>query len=117
MAYSLTDRKAQEWRQRLMRFEKSRHTVGEFCRREGVSPPSFYLWRRRLASRPEATQASPPPPAGFRAVRLLPAAALTVQLPGGTQLLVPLSDPDTLRAVIEAVGCVDAQRGKDAQRC
>jgi len=37
------------WQQRLLRFEKSRQTINEFCRQEGFSPQSFYLWRKRLA--------------------------------------------------------------------
>ena len=36
------------WRERLARFERGGLTVAEFCRREGVSDPSFYQWRRRL---------------------------------------------------------------------
>jgi hypothetical protein len=35
MARSLSDRKVLEWRQRLLRFEKSRHSINEFCRQEG----------------------------------------------------------------------------------
>lgn len=42
--------KEELWRRRLERFEDSDFTVAEFCRVEGVSIPSFYQWRRRLAS-------------------------------------------------------------------
>lgn len=38
-----------EWQARLARWNASSSTVGEFCRREGVSDASFYLWRRKLA--------------------------------------------------------------------
>jgi hypothetical protein len=111
MARSISGRKRAEWRRRLQRFRKSRQSIVGFCRVEGVSPPSFYLWRRRLA------EAGPPqstsePPAGFRPVRLLPAAGVSVQLPGGTQLLVPSGDVQSLRAAIEVIARVDAeQRG------
>ena len=66
MARSLSDRKAQEWRQRFMRFEKSRQSITAFCRQEGVSAPSFYLWRKRLASGGNRAAAARPPavPAG-----------------------------------------------------
>lgn len=36
------------WRQRLRRFEQSRLTIAAFCQTEGVSPASFYYWRRIL---------------------------------------------------------------------
>ena len=71
MARSLSDRKAQEWRRRLVRFEKSRHTINEFCRQEGFSPQSFYLWRKRLA-RPATKHCGPTAgrfPAGAGACR------------------------------------------------
>ena len=38
------------WRERLSRFRRGNLTVAEFCRREGVSNPSFYQWRKRLES-------------------------------------------------------------------
>ncbi|MEZ6128936.1 MAG: hypothetical protein R3C59_09655 [Planctomycetaceae bacterium] len=40
--------RAVRWRQRLSRFECSELTVAEFCRLEGFSTASFYLWRRKL---------------------------------------------------------------------
>ena len=56
MARSMGDRKAREWQQRLIRFEKSRRTINEFCQHEGVSPQSFYLWRKRLVPARPAQQ-------------------------------------------------------------
>jgi hypothetical protein len=117
MARPMSGRKAQEWQRRLRRFQKSRQSINAFCRQEGVSPPSFYLWRKRLAQPPDRPEAVTEPPAGFRPVRLLPAAGLMVQLPGGTQLVVPMSDPESLRSVIEAVARVDAQRCRDTRPC
>ena len=112
MACSLSDRKAQEWRQRLIRFEKSRHTINEFCRQEGFSPQSFYLWRKRLAK-----QLAAQPPDAFRPVRVLPAGGVSVQLPGGTQLVVPTSDAESLRLVIESLARIDAERLGDSRPC
>ena len=117
MARSLTDRKAQEWRQRFFRFEKSRQSIAAFCREEGISAPSFYLWRKRLAATPIARPGATPAPAGFRPVRLLPAASLTVHLPGGVQLVVPISDAEGLRTVVDAVARVDAQLYQGARSC
>ena len=39
------------WRRRLARWQRSGKTVTEFCRREGVSKPTFYAWRKRLEER------------------------------------------------------------------
>jgi hypothetical protein len=41
---------AQQWRDRLRRFDLSELTVTEFCRLEEYSAASFYRWRRRLQS-------------------------------------------------------------------
>lgn len=118
MARSLSATKAGEWQRRLQRFQKSRQTIAVFCRQEGVSAPSFYLWRKRLAPPP------PPPkqecseaPAGFRPVRLLPSASVGVQLPGGTQLVVPTTDAESLRLVIEVLARVDADRISEGRSC
>lgn len=117
MARSLTDRKAQEWWQRFLRFEKSRQSIAAFCREEGVSAPSFYVWRKRLGVAPAVPSDIPPVPAGFRPVRFLPGASLTARLPGGTRLVVPMLDPEGLRAVIDAVARVDAQIFQGARPC
>jgi len=113
MARSVSGRKTLEWRRRLRRFRKSRQSVIAFCREEGVSPPSFYLWRRRLTeARPERPAGKPA--SGFRPVRIVPAAGVSVQLPGGTRLVVPLSDAEGLRVAIEALARVDGERGEGA---
>ena len=106
MAGSLGSQKVREWRQRMGRFQEGRQSVTEFCRTEGVSAPSFYQWRKRLAWRPRATEEA----SGFRAVRLVSSAGVVVQLPGGTRLEVPISDPQALRLVIDALAHADAER-------
>jgi len=42
--------RALSWRERLRRYASSSLTVGEFCRREGVSVANFYYWRRRVSA-------------------------------------------------------------------
>lgn len=37
------------WRERLARFALNGRTVAAFCSAEGVSVPTFYAWKRRLA--------------------------------------------------------------------
>jgi transposase-like protein len=48
MSRTISDRKVEDWRRRLARFRESQLSVAAFCRQEGVSPPSFYVWRKRL---------------------------------------------------------------------
>lgn len=64
--------KVAEWKNRLRRFEESNQTVTDFCQSEGVSPASFYLWKkklRELAATPAARGKSPNP---FRPVLVSP---------------------------------------------
>lgn len=117
MAGSLSPRKADEWQQRLSKFQQSQLTIAAFCRQEGVSAPSFYLWRKRLAlSRPTKHECSKPS-AGFRPVRLLPSVGVSVELPGGTQLVVPTVEAESLRLVIETLARVDADRISEGRSC
>ena len=106
MAGSLDSQKVRQWRQRMGRFHQGRQSVTVFCRTEGVSAPSFYQWRKRPARRPRRREEA----AGFRPVRLVAAAGVVVQLPGGTRLEVPISDPQALRLVIDALARADAER-------
>jgi hypothetical protein len=41
---------AARWRERLSRWQQQQCSVTEFCRRERINQPSFYLWRKRLAA-------------------------------------------------------------------
>jgi hypothetical protein len=117
MAGSLSPTKAEAWQRRLSRFQQSQLTVGAFCRQEGVSTPSFYLWRKRLALSRPTKRKCPKPSAGFRPVRLLPSVGVSVELPGGTQLVVPTTDMESLRLVIELLARVDGDRISEGRSC
>jgi transposase len=100
----------QAWVERLARFPDSGLSPAQFCTQEGVSLPSFYAWKRRLA-----TEALDPaaPPDGDAGPRLLPvrlpapAAALELVLPGGAVLRIPPgADLAWVRSLVEALGGV-----------
>jgi hypothetical protein len=111
MARSFDSDKAAAWRRRFGRFKRSRLTVTQFCRQEGVSTASFYWWRKRLADpqapRPngKARRRTSKRDAGrvpaFQTVRVTPAGApLSVHLPGGMRVEVPADNLDVVRAVV-----------------
>ena len=39
----------ERWRERLARFQRLGCSITVFCDREGISEPSLFQWRRRLA--------------------------------------------------------------------
>ena len=54
MARSVDVVKLRLWGQRLRRFDRCNLTVAAFCQAEGVSPPSFYHWRKKLDAPPDS---------------------------------------------------------------
>jgi transposase len=100
----------QAWVERLARFPDSGLSPAQFCTQEGVSLPSFYAWKRRLATEALDPAAAPPDGAGPRLlpVRLpAPAAAPELVLPGGAVLRIPPgADLAWVRSLVEALGGV-----------
>jgi hypothetical protein len=98
------------WSERLKRFAQGNWTVAEFCRRERVSVPSFYEWRRRLAQAPAPPQrgevASPQARPAFVPVTIVPQAqaAVELHLPNGVRVCLPAGDVQALAAAIAAAG-------------
>ena len=87
------------WGERFRRYAKSALSVEEFCRGEGVSAPTFYHWRKKLAAAPRRRQSGKR--RAFRPVMVTTsAAALSVRLPGGAELEVPRENLDAIRAVV-----------------
>jgi len=81
------------WAERIERFESAGQTVAEFCSDEGVSPASFYQWRRRLRSEVTPTETT----ARFVPVQLPMAppeqttTVMSVELPGGVRVRIEVS--------------------------
>jgi hypothetical protein len=88
------------WRRLIGRWRESRQGVRPFCRREKVSEPSFYAWRRVIAERDKQRPAAPKGQPAFVPVVVrqelpLPAASewITVRLRGGRLVHLPGSMP------------------------
>ena len=111
---------AARWRERLDRWKRSGLTITAFCQREGVSQPSFYSWRKRLAAATATGQArrnvprfvplevvdSPGvmPSAMARGGMGNPGPAVEVVLPRGVTVKVStLVDEQQLRGILRAV--------------
>lgn len=106
------------WRRRLREFERGSETVAAFCRRTGVSPATFYLWRRRvgeLAAKrkgPKSSGHGTPqgggslvPPLSFLPVQVTgqSPSVIEVVLTDGTRVLVPRGDRESLQMVLAVV--------------
>lgn len=118
--------KAAEWRERRRRFGASGMTVTRFCELEGVSAPSFYVWRRKLTAgmaRPAtATPTAAAAPAAttaaantarpvFQQVVVTPGAAalagVRVRLASGAEIEVAAGNLDAIRAVVGELARVE----------
>lgn len=106
------------WRGCVRQWRESGLSVRAFCRREALSEPSFYAWRRELARRETSALRSQPPSrpqprraakrGGFVPVEVVaaklaaPAASIEILLPRGRRLRVrPGFDRETLQTVLE----------------
>lgn len=86
------------WAERLARQRRGTLSIAEFCRRERVSAPSFYAWRRRLAKHE---------PAIFVPVELPRAVesggGVQIELPGGALVTLPAgASPELVTTAIRA---------------
>ena len=96
------------WRRRIAKQRRSHLSVADFCDEEGVSPKSFYAWRRRLREDDSGMSRS----GLFVPVELpaatAPAGGVRIELPGGAVLTLPVDASVALvtaaiRAVLHAV--------------
>ena len=98
------------WVDRLRRFAQSGLRPAQFCGQEGVSLPSFYAWKRRLAAEavgtgPAADAAAPREPR-WLPVRLPgPATPLELVLPSGAVVRIAAgADEAALRGLLRLLG-------------
>lgn len=73
------DVKIGEWTRRLARYEASNETVARFCRREGVSVPSFYGWKKRLGQARQAARSPVGALPRFLPVQVTPPAPISAR--------------------------------------
>ena len=107
------------WRERLEKQKQGPWSVAEFCRREGVSQPAFYHWRRRLRmvsqkdGGAKAVHSSQP---RFVPVELPPspwATEVRIELPGGALVRLPQGvSVELLAAAVRASCRNEVQEGQ-----
>lgn len=96
--------KVKEWKSRLVRFAESKQTVAEFCRQEGVSDASFYLWKKKLRATRETSARTTRQAVGERS------AASAFQ---AVQIVSPPLATANAKTVIQLTGGVQIQLGSD----
>ena len=93
---------AAKWRERINRWKQSTLSISAFCRREQVSQPSFFQWRKRLDRKRAVGCAEP------RFVELSPAAwptasGVQIALPSGAVVTLPAqASTEVVTTVIRA---------------
>jgi len=102
------DQRRSIWRERLDRFQSMQLTVAEFCKREGVSTPSFYAWKKRLAmDRSNVPTSKHAATTSAKFVPLVVAGAqlpIRMTLPGGAAVELPIDQPEqTVQLMIAAI--------------
>ena len=102
------DQRRSIWKERLDRFQSTQLTAAEFCKREGVSTPTFYAWKKRLAM----DQSDVPIQSHIRLTKakivplVVAGAQLPVRmtLPGGAAVELPIDQPEqTVQLMIAAI--------------
>jgi hypothetical protein len=91
----MSESKRQEWAARLQRFQENPSSIASFCRSEGVSSASFYLWKRRFAVGPTPTTPTFVP---LTITHTPTASAVEVAFPNGIVFRLP-ADEQALRTL------------------
>ena len=96
------------WLDRVRRHSESTQTIAQFCDAEGVSAPSFYQWKRRLATtQAEKLETEIAPhkakPTAFSELQIVGHAhPALLTLPGGIKLELG-ADPRIAATIIDRV--------------
>ena len=96
------------WLDRLQRHSRSDQTIAQFCAAEGVSAPSFYQWKQRLAvtlAENHETRTGParPQQPSFSEIQIVgQASSASVSLPSGIRIQLG-ADPSIATAIIDRV--------------
>ena len=92
----------QKWADLIRQHEQSGVPVKDFCRDQGVSEPSFYSWRKRLASREPVKFALVD--AGASVTNPRASSSVELILGSGDRLRIPAgADAATLRTVLSVL--------------
>lgn len=99
------------WRERVEGQRRSGLSIAAFCRRERISQPSFYSWRKRLAG----SAAERPLFVPVQVADDAPASAgLEIELPGGAVVRLPSgASQELIRLAIAAA----ARAGREEETC
>jgi transposase len=90
------------WRRVLARWRRSGLSVRAFCRAEGISEPSFYLWRRKLDQADHKKPAFLPVQVVTEEAKQPATRDIEIVLPNGRCLRVgPGFDPHTLVTLVD----------------
>lgn len=110
------------WRLRLRDFDRGNATVGEFCRRAGVSVATFYQWRRKLGSATAPTASAASGGQAVKGLSFLPVeitarSAVEVLLPGGARVTIPCHDHEAIRTVMTSLLSASSSPRPEAPAC
>ena len=100
---------SQFWQMAIDAWQSSGLSVRQFCKQEGLSEPSFYMWRKRLkkSSDPKPDHITDCSPESFIQVSLPTASAPAIELvlSSGHTLRISVGvDRKTLTAILSALG-------------
>jgi hypothetical protein len=110
MSRAARARKRSEWLDRLRRFRRANLSVSEFCRREKVSVPSYYEWRRKLVGATSEAGARREP-VTFIPVQVGSPADLQVAFPNGARLMLSLHNRELVQLFIESIAAARTMQG------
>jgi len=98
--------KREAWRRRLREFDRGDWTVEGFCRHVGVSPATFYQWKRKLRQGTARACAGSSPASeavNFIPLQITGRPSIEVYLANGARVLVPCHGPQAIRTVLAAL--------------